>query len=37
MTVADTSINYMMIDKFAQLINEKSGGKISVDIYPAVS
>ena len=34
MTVADTSINYMMVDKFAELINEKSGGKISVDIYP---
>ena len=34
MTVADTSINYMMVDEFAQLINEKSGGKITVDIYP---
>ena len=34
MTVADTSINYMMVDEFAKLINEKSGGKISVDIYP---
>ena len=34
MTVADTSINYMMVDKFAELVNEKSGGKISVDIYP---
>ncbi len=34
MTVADTSINYMMVNKFAELIHEKSGGKISVDIYP---
>lgn len=34
MTVADTSINYMMVKKFADLVNEKSGGKITVDIYP---
>ncbi len=34
MTVAETTINYMMVEKFAQLLDEKSGGKITVDIYP---
>lgn len=34
MTVAETTINYMMVEKFAELINERSGGKITVDIYP---
>ncbi len=34
MSVAETTINYMMVEKFAQLINERSGGKITVDIYP---
>jgi len=34
MTVAETTINYMMVEKFADLINERSGGKITVDIYP---
>ena len=34
MTVAETTTNYKMVEKFAQLINEKSGGSITVDIYP---
>lgn len=34
MTVAETTINYMMIEKFAYLLDERSGGKITVDIYP---
>ncbi|MGE4353886.1 MAG: TRAP transporter substrate-binding protein [Oscillospiraceae bacterium] len=35
MTVAETTTNYKIVDKFATLINERSGGKITVDIYPA--
>ena len=34
MTVAETTTNYKMVEKFAELINEKSGGSISVEIYP---
>lgn len=34
MTVSETTINYMMAEKFAELINERSGGKITIDIYP---
>lgn len=34
MTVAETTINYMMVEKFAQLIHERSGGSITVEIYP---
>lgn len=34
MTVAETTINYKMVEKFAQLLDEKTGGKITVDIYP---
>lgn len=34
MSVAESSINYKMVRKFADLIHEKSGGKITVDIYP---
>jgi TRAP-type transport system periplasmic protein len=35
MTVADTTINYMMVEKFAQLLDEKTGGKITVELYPS--
>lgn len=35
MTVADSSINYKMVSEFAYLIHQKSGGKITVDIYPS--
>ncbi|MDR1520029.1 MAG: TRAP transporter substrate-binding protein [Planctomycetota bacterium] len=31
--VADTTINYMIMTKFAELIKERSGGKINVEIY----
>lgn len=34
MTVAETTINYMMVEKFAELIDERSGGKITVELYP---
>ena len=34
MTVADTTINYKMVERFAKLLNERSGGSITVDIYP---
>lgn len=34
MTVAETTINYMMVEKFAQLLEEKTGGKITVELYP---
>ena len=34
MTVSETTINYMMVEKFAQLLDEKSGGKITVELYP---
>ena len=34
MTVAETTTNYKMVEKFKQLIEEKSGGSITVDIYP---
>lgn len=34
MTVAETTINYKMVEKFAQLMEEKTGGQITVDIYP---
>lgn len=34
MTVAETTINYRMVEKFAQLLDEKSGGKITVELYP---
>lgn len=35
MTVAETTTNYKMVKKFADLIHEKSGGSITVDVYPA--
>ncbi len=34
MTVAETTINYKMVEKFKELIEAKSGGSITVDIYP---
>ncbi len=34
MTVADTTINYKMVERFAKLLKERSGGSITVDIYP---
>ncbi|MBQ9197089.1 MAG: TRAP transporter substrate-binding protein [Clostridia bacterium] len=34
MTVAETTTNYKMVEKFAQLINERSNGSISVELYP---
>ncbi|MBQ1490863.1 MAG: TRAP transporter substrate-binding protein [Blautia sp.] len=35
MTVADTSVNYMVVDRFAKLMNEKTGGKVTIDLYPS--
>ena len=37
MTVAETTTNYKMVERFAELLNERSGGKITVDIYPGDS
>ena len=34
MTVSETTINYKMVERFAQLLNERSDGAITVDIYP---
>ncbi|MDO4267513.1 MAG: TRAP transporter substrate-binding protein DctP [Eubacteriales bacterium] len=34
MSVSDTTINYKIVEKFAQLLDENSGGKIKIDIYP---
>ena len=34
MTVAETTTNYKMVEKFAQLLNEKSNGSINVELYP---
>ena len=34
MSVADTTTNFKMVTKFADLIKEKSGGTINVEIYP---
>lgn len=33
MNVADTTLNYKMMDKFKELIEERSGGKIVVNLY----
>lgn len=33
MTVSETTINYMIVEKFKELIEEQSGGKITLDIY----
>ena len=35
MSVADTTINYKIVERFAKLINARSGGKIDVTIYPS--
>ena len=34
MSVADTTTNYKMMVKFAELLKEKSGGTINIEIYP---
>lgn len=34
LNVAETTINYMIVEKFATLINERSNGAITVNIYP---
>jgi tripartite ATP-independent transporter DctP family solute receptor len=34
MTVAETTTNYKMTEKFAQLLKEKSGGSINIELYP---
>ncbi|MGL5435630.1 MAG: TRAP transporter substrate-binding protein [Lachnospiraceae bacterium] len=34
MSVSESTINYMMMEKFAQLLDERSGGAVTVDIYP---
>lgn len=34
MTVNENTINYMLVEKFAQLIEERSSGKIHIDLYP---
>lgn len=33
MTVAETTINYMIVEKFKELIEERSGGKINIELY----
>ena len=33
MNVADTTLNYKMMDKFKELIEARSGGKITVNLY----
>ena len=35
LNVAETTINYMIVDQFAQLLNERSGGKVKLDVYPS--
>lgn len=35
MSVSDTTINYKIVERFAKLINARSGGKIDVTIYPS--
>jgi len=34
MTVAETTTNYKMAEKFAQLLEEKSGGTVTLTLYP---
>ena len=34
MTVAETTTNYKMVEYFANLMNEKSNGSITIDLYP---
>lgn len=33
MTVSETTINYMIVEKFKELIEERSGGKITIELY----
>lgn len=33
MTVAETTVNYKIVEKFKELIEDRSGGKITLDIY----
>ncbi|MFQ9703017.1 MAG: hypothetical protein ACLR0U_14185 [Enterocloster clostridioformis] len=33
MNVAETTLNYKMMDKFKELIEAKSGGKITLNLY----
>ena len=35
MTVAETITNYKMVAKFAELLKEKSGGTITLELYPS--
>lgn len=35
MSVSDTTINYKIVERFAKMINARSGGKIEVTIYPS--
>ena len=35
MTVAETTTNYKMVAKFAELLKEKSGGTITLELYPS--
>lgn len=35
MSVSDTTVNYKIVERFAKLINARSGGKIEVSIYPS--
>lgn len=34
MTVAETTTNYKMVEYFANLVKEKSGGSINIELYP---
>ena len=34
MTVSETTINYMIMEKFANLLSERSDGKVTIDLYP---
>lgn len=34
MSVSDTTINYKVVERFGDLIKARSGGKITVDLYP---
>src|SRR5699024_80851 len=35
MSVSDTTTNYKMMQRFAELLNEKSGGSITLEVYPS--
>ena len=34
MTVAETTTNYKMVEYFANLVKERSGGSINIELYP---